>query len=154
VLVVLLVLIWLGAAKALDRRGLADDVAAREDAARVVRGIGWAMLAVVVLAPVFLPWYYLWALPVLAVSSAPLWQRADGPLAVVASVLCFTTLPEGYSLGLTTTVVGVPIVLVATVLLLRQGWRTARRIDWRHLADLSSPLLPRPSETSGQIRVR
>ena len=85
---------------------------------------------------------------------APLWRRADGPLAVVASVLCFSTLPEGYSLGLTTTVVGVPIVLVVTVLLVRQGWRTARRVDWRNLPHLSAPLLPRRSETPGQVRVR
>jgi alpha-1,6-mannosyltransferase len=153
VLLVLLVLIWLDAAKSLDRRGLTDDVAAWEDEARVVRGIAWAMLAVVVLAPVFLPWYYLWVLPVFAVSAAPLWDRAEGPLAVVASILCFGTLPEGYSLGLTTTVVGVPIVVVATVLLVRQGWRTASRVDWRHLTDLSYPLLPRPTPGTGHVRV-
>ena len=150
---VLLVLVWLGAAKALDRRGLPEHVAQREDAARVVRGIGWAMLIVVVLAPVFLPWYYLWVLPVLAASSAPLWQRADTPLAVVASVLCFTTLPEGYSLGLTTTAVGVPVVLVATVLLVRLGWRTAQRVDWRHLVDLSAALLPRTPTGRDKARV-
>ena len=89
-----------------------------------------ALLAVVVLAPVFLGWYYLWALPAFAVSLGALWRdRLEGPLAVVATVVCFATLPEGYSLGLTTTVVGVPIAIVALVLLLRRGLRTARRTE-------------------------
>ncbi|MGW5241138.1 polyprenol phosphomannose-dependent alpha 1,6 mannosyltransferase MptB [Monashia sp. NPDC004114] len=146
VLALLLVLVWLGAAKALDRVGLADEAAAREDRARVVRGIGWAMLAAVVLAPVFLPWYYLWVLPVLAVSLEPrLGRGAATALAAVASVICFMTLPEGYSLALRTTGVGVPVAIVATVLLVRVGARTGRRLDWRHLPDLSRPLLARRS---------
>ena len=145
-LALLLVLVWLGDAKALDRADLSDGAAAREEQARVVRGIGWAMLAAVVLAPVFLPWYYLWVLPVLAVSLEPrLGRRAATTLAAVASVVCFMTLPEGFSLALRTTAVGVPIALVATVLLVRAGARTGRRLDWRHLADLSRPLLPRRS---------
>jgi alpha-1,6-mannosyltransferase len=102
------------------------------------------MLAAVVLAPVFLPWYYLWILPVLAVSLEPrLGTRAATVLAAVASVICFMTLPEGYSLALRTTAVGVPIALAATVLLVRAGARTGRRLDWRHLTDLSRPLLTR-----------
>ena len=145
-LALLLVLVWFGAAKALDRADLSEQAAAHEEQARVVRGIGWAMLAAVVLAPVFLPWYYLWVLPVLAVSLEPrLGRRAATTLAAVASVVCFMTLPEGFSLALRTTAVGVPIALVATVLLVRAGARTGRRLDWRHLADLSRPLLPRRS---------
>jgi alpha-1,6-mannosyltransferase len=42
---------------------------------------------------------------------------------------------------LTTTAVGVPIALVVLVLLLRRGLRTARRTDWRHVLDLSRPLV-------------
>ena len=134
VLAVLLVLVWLAAAKP----GEGD---ARR---RAVRGLGWAMLAVVVLAPVFLPWYLLWVLPVLAVSLGDDWgPRLEGPLAVVATVVCFATLPEGYSLGLTTTVVGVPFALVVGVLLVRRGLATARRVDGAHLFDLDRPLLPR-----------
>ncbi|MEW1952611.1 polyprenol phosphomannose-dependent alpha 1,6 mannosyltransferase MptB [Terrabacter sp. NPDC080008] len=144
VLAVLLLLVWLAAAKPADLpdAGLDDDVAAEEARLRPVRGIAWALLAVVVLAPVFLGWYYLWVLPLFAVSLGRLWQgRLERPLAVVASVVCFATLPEGYSLGLTTTAVGVPVALVALVLLLRRGWCTARRVDWRHLLDLERPLV-------------
>jgi alpha-1,6-mannosyltransferase len=153
VLAVLLVLVWLGAAKpaapagptgrrASGRRGPGRR-AASDDTARTVRALGWGLLAVVVLAPVFLPWYYLWVLPVLAVSLAPTWERAEKPLAVVATVVCLMTLPEGYSLGLTTTVVGVPLDLVVLVVLLRLAWRSGRRVD-PHLLDLSRPLLGRP----------
>jgi hypothetical protein len=37
----------------------------------------------------------------------------------------------------------VPLALLATVLLLRRGYRAARRIDAAHLLDLSRPLAPR-----------
>ena len=152
VLALLLVLVWLAAAKPADVRGLGDEVAdevaaevaAEEARLRPVRGLAWALLAVVVLAPVFLGWYYLWVLPLFAVSLGHLWQpRLERPLAVVATVICFATLPEGYSLGLTTTAVGVPVALVALVLVVRRGWRTARRTDWRHLLDLDRPLVRR-----------
>jgi alpha-1,6-mannosyltransferase len=151
VLALLLVLIWLAALKPADTSGPVDEAvdeaaeaAAAETRLRPVRGIAWAMLAVVVLAPVFLGWYYLWALPLFAVSLGALWQkRLERPLALVATVACFATLPEGYSLGLTTTAVGVPIALVVLVLLLRRGLRTARRTDWRHVLDLERPLVRR-----------
>lgn len=144
VLALLLALVWLAALKPADTSGLAAEDAAAEPLLRPVRGVAWAMLAVVVLAPVFLGWYYLWALPFFAVSLGALWQaRLERPLAVVATVVCFATLPEGYSLGLTTTAVGVPVALVVLVLLLRRGLRIARRTDWRHLLDLDVPLLRR-----------
>jgi alpha-1,6-mannosyltransferase len=138
VLALLLVVVWLAALK--PAAGADPD-----DLGRPVRGIAWAMLAVVVLAPVFLGWYYLWMLPVFAVSLDHGWAgRLEVPLAAVATAVCFATLPEGYSLGLTTTVVGVPFALVVAVLLVRRGWRTARRADWRHLLDLDRPLQPEP----------
>lgn len=125
VMVVLLVVLWLRAAARMDDRAL------------VVRSIGYAMLTVIVLAPAFLGWYYLWALPVLAATVSPHTNpRRVTVLAVVASVLCFAQLPDGYSLGLTTTAVGVPIALAVTVLLIRAGWRRARVTDWRHVLDL------------------
>jgi alpha-1,6-mannosyltransferase len=159
VLALLLVLVWLAALKPADPRGLRDEDGAEdgdqdgdrgtvaEARLRPVRGIAWAMLAVVVLSPVFLGWYYLWVLPFFAVSLGVLWQaRLERPLAVVATVVCFATLPEGYSLGLTTTAVGVPLALVVLVLLLRRGLRTARRTDWRHLLDLDRPLVQHPGD--------
>ncbi|GAA1981871.1 hypothetical protein GCM10009817_23900 [Terrabacter lapilli] len=146
VLALLLVLVWLAAAKPADVGGVDDDVATEEARLRPVRGIAWALLAVVVTAPVFLGWYYLWVLPLFAVSLGRLWQgRLERPLAVVASVVCFATLPEGYSLGLTTTAVGVPVALAVLGWLLRRGWRTARRTDWRHLLDLQRPLVAAPA---------
>jgi alpha-1,6-mannosyltransferase len=115
VLALLLVVIWLRALRHADDRPL------------VVRSLGWALLAVMVLAPAFLGWYFLWVLPVLAVAVVPgSARRTRTWLAVAATVLCFTQLPDGYSLGLTTTGVGVPIDIVATVLLIRAGWRWSR----------------------------
>ncbi|MDN5795158.1 MAG: polyprenol phosphomannose-dependent alpha 1,6 mannosyltransferase MptB [Intrasporangium sp.] len=120
VMLVLLVVIWLRALRFATDRAL------------VVRALGWALLTVVVLAPAFLGWYFLWVLPVLAVSVAP--QHGNGArwrthtwLAVAATVLCLAQLPDGYSLGLTTTAIGVPVDIVATVLLVRAGWRWAHR---------------------------
>jgi alpha-1,6-mannosyltransferase len=176
VLAILLVLVWLGAAKppvptastgpagrrASGRRGRR---AASDDTARVVRSLGWGLLAVVVLAPVFLPWYLLWVLPVLAValgpspvpspapSPVPSPARAEKPLAVLATVVCFMTLPEGYSLGLTTTVVGVPLDLVALVLLIVLAGRAARRLD-PPLHDLSRPLLRPANRPRADVRLR
>jgi alpha-1,6-mannosyltransferase len=150
-LALLLVVIWLAALKPGDRTGQTTDAADLDDRLRPVRGIGWAMLAVVVLAPVFLGWYFLWVLPLFAVSLGERWAgRLETPLAAVATAVCFATLPEGYSLGLTTTVVGVPFALVVAVLLVRRGIRTARRADWRGVLDLERPLLPRPRAAAGR----
>lgn len=154
VLALLLVLVWLAALKPADTEGATGGGTEAETEARLrpVRGIAWAMLAVVVLAPVFLGWYYLWMLPFFAVSFGKLWQaRLERPIAVVATVVCFATLPEGYSLGLTTTVVGVPFALVVLVLLLRRGLRTARRIDWRHVLDLDRPLVQQREHPRSRI---
>ncbi|EWT01216.1 hypothetical protein N865_05370 [Intrasporangium oryzae NRRL B-24470] len=145
VMVVVLVLVWLTAAKPgahRDHGGPHDPVLdARLDRLRVVGAVGWAMLTVVALAPAFLGWYYLWVLPVLAASVAAVSGRLQTWLAAVASVLCFAQLPDGYSLGLTTTAVGVPVVLVATVVLARRGVRWGRRADWAHLLDLGRPIV-------------
>lgn len=126
VMALVLVLLWLATA-----RRAADRVA-------VVRASGLALVAVVVLGPAFLGWYSLWILPILAVTISPATHRRTITwLAVVATLLCFAQLPDGYSLGLTTTAVGVPIVLVATALLLRAAWRWWTVTDWRHFLDLS-----------------
>lgn len=109
------------------------------DRAAVVRAAGWALLAVVVLAPAVLGWYYLWALPLLAASVDPRERRGTvTALAAVATALCFAQLPDGYSLGLTTTAVGVPLALAATVVLVRAAVRWARATDWQHFLDLSA----------------
>lgn len=149
VLAVVLVMVWLGAAKAMDGRQFRDErLAARAEAARLVRRAGWAFLAVIVLAPVVLGWYFLWPLLLFA-PSLGYGSLDDGLkrwLPVVAVVLCFAQLPDGYSLGLTTTAVGVPVALVATGFLVRAGWWWAHRVDWPGLLDLNRPL-SRPAAT-------
>jgi alpha-1,6-mannosyltransferase len=108
-----LVALWLhGAAHHQDRR-------------LVVQSAGLAVLAVLVLAPSFRAWYFLWALPLLAVTTPG--RRALTAYAAVASVLAFAVLPGGYSLALTATSVGVPLVVLASALLLGRGIRWARR---------------------------
>ncbi len=157
VLAVVLVLLWLGAAKALGRRDRPDTPARRRaDAAAVLTAAGWAFLALIVLSPAFLGWYYLWALPLLAVGLGAGRPASDGRrplldlwLPVAATVLCFAQLPDGYSLGLTTTAVGVPLALVATVLLLRAALRWSRRVDWRRILDVSAPLATTASHPVG-----
>ncbi len=137
---VLLVLLWLATAKPASAGSPARGPWTR----RVVAAAGWAMVVVITLAPAFLGWYYLWALPLLAVSAASTSRRLESVLAGVATALCFAQLPDGYSLGLTTTAVGVPLMLVATVALVRHGARRLRRLDLRHLLDLSRPALSDP----------
>lgn len=162
VLGLVLVLIWLAAAKPEPARRSAADAPAGETAVawrrRIVRGAGWAFLAVIVLAPAFLGWYFLWALPLLAATD----RDGDGDtdpatrrwLAVAATILCFAQLPDGYSLGLTTTAVGVPIAVVALVLLLRAAVRWGRRTEWPGLIALDRPLTTAPVGNDGGVRRR
>ncbi|MDV3219853.1 polyprenol phosphomannose-dependent alpha 1,6 mannosyltransferase MptB [Intrasporangium sp.] len=154
VLVVVLVLVWLGVAKPGATVVGAREVdhgehfgahvtgAVEAGRARIVRACGWAFLAVVVLAPAFLGWYFLWALPLLAATlgTGALSGTLERWLPVAATVLCFAQLPDGYSLGLTTTAIGVPVAVVAVVLLLRGAVRWSRRADWAGLLDLERPL--------------
>jgi len=117
VLVVVLVALWLHAAAHHRQRRV------------VVHSAGLAVLAVIVLAPSFRPWYVLWALPVLAVTTPG--RRGLTAYAVVASVLLFAVLPGGYSLALTSTWVGVPLMVVATVVLAVRAARWAMTVPDR-----------------------
>ncbi len=92
VLAVILVLVWLRAAKpsgAVERIEADGVNVAEEERARVVRGAGWAFLAVIVLAPVFLGWYFLWALPLLAATlgTGSLSQGLERWLPVAVTIL-------------------------------------------------------------------
>ena len=79
--------------------GSVEVVGRRETRLRLVRGIaGWAMLAVVVLAPVFLGWYFLWALPAASPSRSALgrWPtRLERLARRGATVVCFATAARG-----------------------------------------------------------
>jgi alpha-1,6-mannosyltransferase len=160
VLAVILVLIWIGAAKpagTVQRAEGAEGVTGVEtERARAVRAAGWAFLAVILLAPVFLGWYFLWALPLLAATlgTGSLSDGLERWLPVAVTVLCFAQLPDGYSLGLTTTAIGVPLAVVAAVLLAWAGWRWARRVEWSGILDLNRPLTRTPVRNDGRVRER
>jgi hypothetical protein len=93
-------------------RGRGDDPRA------VVAAFGWALGAIVLLAPAFHPWYALWALlPLAAATVDPRVRRA---LAIATVALCFLVLPDGYNLARATVVPGVlldvTVVVALTVL--------------------------------------
>jgi len=121
-LAAILVVLWLHAAEHHRDRRL------------VVQSAGLAVLAILVLAPSFRAWYFLWALPLLAVTTRD--RRALTAYAAVASVLAFAVLPGGYSLALTTTWVGVPLMVLASALLLRRGMQWAGGQRWRDVLAL------------------
>lgn len=118
-LLVILLGLWRFAAKQADDHRVAVQTA------------GLAVLAVLVLAPSFRAWYFLWALPLLAASSRD--RRALTAYGVVATVLALAVLPDGYSLALTTTWVGVPLMVLTTGVVLVVAARWARRHPWREL---------------------
>lgn len=130
-LAVVLVLIWLYAVKhSHDRRV-------------VCQSAGLAVLAVVVLAPAFHGWYLLWALPLLAATTTS--RRGLTLLGLVAALLAFAVLPGGYGLALTTTWVGVPLMVVLAVVLGLRAVQALRRYPWAELATLE----PAPGSTDG-----
>jgi len=103
-----------------------------ERTARVVAACGAALLAVVLLAPVFHPWYALWALVPLAASSVA--ERARTWLLLGSSALCFLVLPDGYNLARDTVLPGVLLNLAVTAFLatllvrwLHRRWAPERR---------------------------
>lgn len=129
-LLAFLVLIWLSAVRhSHDRR-------------RVCQAGGLALLAVVVLAPAFHGWYLLWALPLLAATTIS--RRGLTVLGLVAALLAFAVLPGGYGLALTTTWVGVPLIIGLSIAGGIRGLRELRRYDWRAVASLE----PGPEATS------
>jgi alpha-1,6-mannosyltransferase len=96
-----------------------------DDRRFVVLCAGVALLAVVVLAPAFHPWYLLWVLPFLSTTvSGRTWHTV---LAAVASLMAVSVLPGGFSLVLVTAWIGVPLCYVAVALLARQTVRSRDR---------------------------
>jgi hypothetical protein len=95
------------------------------DTRAVVLAAGGALLAVVVLAPAFHPWYLLWAaLPLAASVTDP---RAWRGLAAASAALCFLVLPGGFNLARVTVVPGVLLDLAVTVALTVAAARWLRR---------------------------
>ncbi len=122
VLAVLLVVIWLYAVQHSHDRRL------------VCQAAGLAVLAVVVLSPAFHGWYLLWALPLLAATTTS--RRGLTVLGLVAALLAFAVLPGGYGLALTTTWVGVPLIITLSIVFGTRGVRELMRYPWRQLATL------------------
>jgi hypothetical protein len=96
------------------------------DVRLVVAATGWAMLAVVLLAPAFHPWYLPWALAPLAAATVD--RRVFTGLAVAAGALCFLVLPDGFSLARATVVPGVVFDIVITGVLIAFGARKLRSV--------------------------
>lgn len=125
-LAVVLVGIWLDAARhAHDRR-------------HVCRSAGFALLAVVVLSPAFHGWYLLWVLPLLAATLRG--RRGLTVLGLVAALLAFAVLPGGYGLALTTTSVGVPLMVAASIAVAVAAVRRLRQVPWRRLLVVEEPV--------------
>ncbi len=92
------------------------------DTRYVVACCGWALLALVVLAPAFHPWYLLWAVVPLAASTVDV-----KPLAIASTALCFLVLPDGYNLARATVVPGTVLDVVATAALVVLAVRRLRK---------------------------
>ena len=122
VLAVLLVVIWLYAVKYSHDRRL------------VCQAAGLAVLAVVILSPAFHGWYLLWALPLIAATTTS--RRGLTVLGLVAALLAFAVLPGGYGLALTTTWVGVPLIIVLSVVFGIRGVRWLLTYPWGELSTL------------------
>lgn len=155
VLVLALAWLWLRAAHASAhqlahapaREPIHQPAYAPAQPAWVVMHLGWALAAVVLLAPSVMPWYILWALPILAVTGPAGWWGSDGReraratwLGGITAVLALLTLPDGYTVALRLTAVGVPLTLAVAVLAVRAVWRVLSRTHWRSLFDLGAPL--------------
>ncbi|MGH3426109.1 MAG: polyprenol phosphomannose-dependent alpha 1,6 mannosyltransferase MptB [Mycobacteriales bacterium] len=81
----------------------------------IVRGAGLALLALVLLAPAFHPWYFLWPLVLLSASLRQ--PQGITVLSIAAAALCFLVLPDGYNLARATLVPGALAVVAATLTL-------------------------------------
>ena len=91
--------------------------------ARIISTAGLALLAMVVLAPAFHPWYLGWPLALLAASVAD--RRGLLALATAATALCFLVLPDGYNLARCSVVAGTITMTLASVTVLVFGLRSA-----------------------------
>ncbi len=83
------------------------------DTRYVVACCGWALFALVVLAPAFHPWYLLWAVVPLAASTLD--DRVRTGLAAASAALCFLVLPDGFNLARVTVVPGVLLDVAVVV---------------------------------------
>lgn len=93
---------------------------------RVLTACGCALLTVVVLAPAFHPWYLLWAVVPLALTTTD--TRIRTAILIISGMLCFLVLPDGYNLSRITVVPGVIMDVAVTIggILLGLRWWRAR----------------------------
>jgi hypothetical protein len=110
---VVLVLLW--------RAARSSDQPIRE----AVAGAGLAFAALVLLGPVFYPWYALTPLALLAVSIVD--ERARAWLGVVSGALSFLILPNGVGLAPRTKLPGALLVTAAAAGAAHHHWRRWRR---------------------------
>jgi hypothetical protein len=100
----------------------------------ITESAGLALLAVVVLAPAFHPWYFLWAAVPLAASA-----RDTRALAIASAALCFLVMPDGFNLARVTAVPGVLFDLAMVALLIAWAIRRLRRNPAEVPGDLAEP---------------
>jgi hypothetical protein len=94
------------------------------DVRAAVLACGLALLAVVLLAPAFHPWYLLWAtVPLAAAATSP---RLRTGLAVASAALCFLVLPDGFNLARVTVAPGVVLDVLVAAALVALGIRWLR----------------------------
>ena len=104
--------------------GLWWRVRRTEEVGRVVRTSGYALLTVVILAPVFHPWYFLWAAVPLALSESA--GRRRWWLALATAALAFLVFPSGHSLARITVAPGVILDVLVTAAVLTWAVRRHR----------------------------
>ena len=112
------------------------------DVRHVVACAGWALLAVVVLAPAFHPWYLLWAVVPLAACTVD--TRVRTGLAAVSAALCFLVLPDGFNLARDTAVPGALLDLAITAALVVYAVR------WLRARSAAAPVVTPPTVESAR----
>lgn len=139
-LICVLLALWLAAAHAawdwhMAHRATSDTPAAKTTVfnAQIISLAGIALLAMVLLAPAFHPWYLGWPLALLAASVAD--RRGILALAVASTALCFLVLPDGYNLARCSVAAGTIAMVLASVVVLVFGLRLAVSILGRFPRD-------------------
>jgi alpha-1,6-mannosyltransferase len=123
--------------------------AAHDPMRSAIAGAGLAFAAVVLLGPVFYPWYALTPLALLAVSIVE--ERTRAWLGVASAGLAFVILPNGVGLAPRTKLPGALLVTAGVAVAAVVGWRRRRG---RYDVPIVPPTTPTSRASSGRERSR